>query len=62
MTKLLNREEAAKYIGIDPKTFDRVFRANPQFKRFMLGKHTERYTIESINEFIEENDQPLETI
>lgn len=59
MAKLLTREEASKYIGIDPKTFDRVFRANSQFKRFMLSKHTERYTIESINAFIELKDQPL---
>ena len=34
MARLLTREEASKYIGIDPKTFDKVFRADPDFKRF----------------------------
>lgn len=48
MSKLLTREEASQYIGIDPKTFDKAFRADPDFKRFMLSDHTERYTIKSI--------------
>ena len=38
MSKLLTREEASKYIGIDPKTFDKVFRSDPDFKRFKLGE------------------------
>ena len=38
MAKLLTREEASKYIGIDPKTFDKVFRSDPDFKRFKLGE------------------------
>lgn len=40
MAKLLTREEASKYIGIDPKTFDKVFRASPDFKRFPLSDHS----------------------
>ena len=48
MARLLTREEASKYIGIDPKTFDKVFRADPDFKRFQLSDHTERFTIKSI--------------
>lgn len=59
MGKLLTRDQAAEYIGIDPKTFDKVFRANPNFARFPLSEHTERYTIKSIDEFIEANDKPL---
>lgn len=62
MTKLLTREQAAKYIGIDPKTFDRVFRQNPNFKRFLLGPHSERFTTDSIDEFISINDLPLKKI
>ena len=34
MAKLLTREEASKYIGIDPKTFDKVFRAILNLKDF----------------------------
>lgn len=51
---LLTREQAAHYIGIDPKSFDRYFRSNNNFKRFMVGRH-ERYTIHFIVEFIERN-------
>lgn len=51
---LLTREQAANFLGIDPKSFDRYIRSNDNFKRFMLGKH-ERYTIKFIVEFIEEN-------
>lgn len=62
MGRLLTREEASRYIGIDPKTFDKVFRANPNFKRFNLSNHTERFTIESIETFIRENEKPLNKI
>ena len=59
MSKLLTRQQAAAYIGIDPKTFDKVFRANPNFARFPLSPYSERYTIESIDEFIQAHDKPL---
>lgn len=49
---LLTREQAAHFLGIDPKSFDRYFRSNNNFKRFMIGRH-ERYTIDFIVEFIE---------
>lgn len=62
MAKLLNREEASKYIGIDPKTFDKVFRANPDFKRFPLSDHSERFTIESIEDFIKQKETTLKKI
>lgn len=62
MAKLLTREQAAKYIGIDPKTFDHVFRQNPNFKRFKLSKHSERFTRHSIDEFITSNDLPLKKV
>ncbi|KWT46556.1 DNA-binding protein [Lactococcus lactis] len=48
---LLTRELASKYLGIDPKSFDKYIRANPDFKRFMIGNQ-ERYTLEEINHFI----------
>lgn len=62
MARLLNRIEASKYIGIDPKTFDKVFRSDPDFKRFMLGEHTERYTIKSIKAFIDLKETTLKKI
>lgn len=49
---LLTREQAAQFIGIDPRTFDKYIRSDDNFKRFMLGRH-ERYTIKCITEFIE---------
>jgi len=62
MSKLLTREEASKYIGIDPKTFDKVFRSDPDFKRFKLGEHTERFTIKSIEAFIDSKETTLKKI
>ena len=62
MAKLLTREEASKYIGIDPKTFDKVFRANPDCKRFPLSDHSERFTIESIEDFIKQKETTLKKI
>lgn len=59
MSKLLTREQAAAYIGIDPKTFDKVFRSNPNFARFQLSPRIERYITKSIDEFILAHDQPL---
>lgn len=51
---LLTREQASKYLGIDPKSFDKFIRSNDNLPRFMIGKQ-ERYTIESLNKFILEN-------
>lgn len=51
---LLNRKQAASFLGIDPATFDKHIRSNGNFKRFMVGRH-ERYTIKFIIEFIEDN-------
>lgn len=62
MAKLLTRKEASKYIGIDPKTFDKVFRANLDFKRFPLSDHSERFTIESIEDFIKQKETTLKKI
>lgn len=35
---LLNRQQASAYLGIDPKSFDKYIRSNPDFKCFMIGK------------------------
>jgi len=51
---LLTRQQAANFLGIDPKSFDRFFRSHPKFERFMVGRH-ERYTIKSLIDFIESN-------
>ncbi|ARE24330.1 DNA-binding protein [Lactococcus cremoris] len=48
---LLTRELASKYLGIDPKSFDKYIRVHSDFKRFMIGNQ-ERYTLEEINFFI----------
>lgn len=59
MTKLLTRHQAADYIGVDPKTFDKAFRADPTFPRFQLSEHTERFTIEAIDKYIADHTRPL---
>lgn len=51
---LLNREQASKFLGIDPKSFDKYIRSNEKLERFMIGKH-ERFTIQSLISFIENN-------
>lgn len=51
---LLTREQASKFLGIDPKSFDKYIRPNDNLKRFMIGKQ-ERYTIESLSDFIKTN-------
>jgi len=51
---LLTRKEAATFLGIDPKSFDKHFRSHNDFKRFMIGGH-ERYTISFMMEFINKN-------
>lgn len=49
---LLNREQASKFIGVDPKSFDKYIRSNNSLKRFMVGTQ-ERFTVEEIKKFIE---------
>jgi len=51
---LLTRIQAANFLGIDPKSFDRYIRSHPNFERFMVGRH-ERYTIKSLIDFVENN-------
>ncbi|AGL48613.1 helix-turn-helix domain-containing protein [Streptococcus suis] len=53
-TYLLNREEAADYLGIDPKSFDKYFRANDALKRFMIGKR-ERFTRSALMDLVAKN-------
>ncbi|QQZ09584.1 helix-turn-helix domain-containing protein [Heyndrickxia vini] len=49
---LLTREQAAQFLGIDPKSFDKYIRSYNNLERFMIGRQ-ERYTIKSLTEFIE---------
>ncbi|WP_270330761.1 helix-turn-helix domain-containing protein [Lapidilactobacillus dextrinicus] len=49
---LLTREQAATFLGIDPKSFDKYIRSNPDFKSFMLGKQ-ERFVKTQLIKFIE---------
>ncbi|WP_413536701.1 DNA-binding protein [Carnobacterium divergens] len=51
---LLTREQASKFLGVDPKSFDKFIRANNNLERFMIGRQ-ERYTIESLSHFIKAN-------
>lgn len=49
---LLTREQASRFLGIDPKSFDKYIRSHNDLDRFMIGRQ-ERYTIKSLIEFIE---------
>lgn len=51
---LLTRELAAKFLGIDPVSFDKYVRPNDSLERFMIGRH-ERYTKKSLIQFIEKH-------
>lgn len=51
---LLTREQASEFLGIDPKTFDKSVRSNPNLKRFMIGTR-ERYTEKELIRFINEH-------
>lgn len=53
-THLLNREQAADYLGIDPKSFDKYFRSHDTLKRFMIGKR-ERFTRSALMDFVAKN-------
>lgn len=49
---LLTREQASRFLGVDPISFDKYIRSHDRLDRFMVGKH-ERYTIKSLIDFIE---------
>jgi len=51
---LLNREQASDFLGIDPKSFDKYIRSNPNLKCFMIGKQ-QRFLRKHLIEFIEKN-------
>ncbi|RYD11405.1 helix-turn-helix domain-containing protein [Staphylococcus equorum] len=48
---LLTRDQAANFLGVDPKSFDKYIRSSDKLKRFMVGKH-ERYTVKELTNFI----------
>lgn len=49
---LLTREQASRFLGLHPNSFDKYIRQHGSLKRFMIGRH-ERYTIQSLINFIE---------
>ncbi|MGE7545275.1 DNA-binding protein [Sporosarcina newyorkensis] len=49
---LLTREQASRFLGLDPKSFDKYIRQHDTLSRFMIGRQ-ERYTIKSLINFIE---------
>lgn len=51
---LLTREQASKFLGIDPRSFDRYIRSSNDLNRFMIGKQ-ERYTKDELKKFITQN-------
>lgn len=51
---LLTREQASKFLNIDPKSFDKYIRPHENLQRFMIGRQ-ERYTIKALVQFIEKN-------
>ncbi|EAF1705496.1 DNA-binding protein [Listeria monocytogenes] len=51
---LMTREQASSSLGIDPKSFDKYLRKSDQLNRFMIGRQ-ERYTIDSLVDFIKTN-------
>lgn len=53
-THLMTREQAADYLGIDPKSFDKYFRDNDALQRFMIGKR-ERFTRSALMDFVAKN-------
>lgn len=49
---LMTRAQASSFLGIDPKSFDKYVRSNPQLKRFMIGRQ-ERYIKSELIFFIQ---------
>ncbi|MBY7141719.1 DNA-binding protein [Virgibacillus sp. NKC19-3] len=48
---LLTREQAADFLGIDPKSFDKHIRSHSDLKRFMIGRQ-ERFIIDELVSFV----------
>lgn len=48
---LLTREQASKFLRIDPKSFDKYIRSSDDLERFMIGRQ-ERYTVSSLSKFV----------
>lgn len=48
---LLTREQAADFLGIDPKSFDKYIRSHSDLKRFMIGRQ-ERFIIDELVSFV----------
>ncbi|PIO84404.1 DNA-binding protein [Loigolactobacillus backii] len=48
---LLNRQQAADFLGIDPVSFDRYFRHSDDLPRFMVGRQ-ERFLPEELVYFV----------
>lgn len=46
---LLNRIQAARFLGIDPKSFDKFIRSDPDLPRFLLGSQERFVKTELIN-------------
>ncbi|WP_281512693.1 helix-turn-helix domain-containing protein [Mammaliicoccus vitulinus] len=53
---LLTKEQAAKFLGVDTKSFDKYIRPNTELKRVNLGKR-ERYTLSDLIKYIETQKQ-----
>lgn len=49
---LLTREQASRFLGIDPQSFDKYIRPHKELNRFMVGRY-ERYTTQSLIDFVE---------
>ena len=39
---LLTREQASRFLGIDPKSFDKYIRSHNHLDRFMIGRQWHR--------------------
>lgn len=51
---LLTRQQAAELLGIDPKSFDKYIRNQPDFPCIMIGKH-QRFLKTKLLEFLEKH-------
>ena len=54
---LLNRTQAARYLGVEPKTFDRLRKAGTVKGVFLDGMSREMYSTERLKKIIEERDE-----
>lgn len=51
---LMTKKQAADFLGIDPKSFDKYFKSKSALNRFMIGSQ-ERYTKNELIDFIKKN-------